>query len=144
MVMGLLLAACNGVGTQPAAGAAGERSLRRHRFDNRQTGEEGRYTLDGYTSLPSRHHPRGGIRIGESATRSRLNTTTMSSIPQRVAPLYKKLITWDESSFLLGPYTSALTAAAVPVAEKYHIPLVDAHGSAESIFTAGTRSRSAS
>ncbi len=102
------------------------------------TAKEGEYTRDGYLLAVDTINRAGGIRVGDKHYRIALQYYDDGSDPARVPPLYQKLLTTDHVNFLLGPYTSALTAAAVPVAEAAHIPLVDAHGSAEAIFAAGT------
>ncbi len=106
------------------------------------TGEqaaEGSYTRDGYLMFIDTVNKAGGIRIGDKTYKLKLVYYDDGSQPERVAPLYERLITQDHVNFLLGPYSSQLTAAAVPIAEKYGVPMVAAHGSAESIFPSGDR-----
>ncbi|MDQ2805713.1 MAG: amino acid ABC transporter substrate-binding protein [Chloroflexota bacterium] len=99
------------------------------------TAKEGEYTRDGYLLAMDTINRAGGIRVGDKHYRVALQYYDDGSDPARVPPLYQKLLTTDHVNFLLGPYTSALTAAAVPVAEAAQIPLLDAHGSAESLFS---------
>ena len=106
--------------------------------------KEGEYTRDGYLLAIDTINSAGGIRVGDKHYRVALQYYDDQSHPARVPPLYRKLLTEDHVNFLLGPYTSALTAAAAPVAEAARVPMVDAHGSAESIFTPGTAITSAS
>jgi branched-chain amino acid transport system substrate-binding protein len=101
--------------------------------------KEGEYTRDGYLFAIDTINRAGGIRVGDKHYRVALQYYDDQSQPALVPPLYRKLLTEDHVTFLLGPYTSALTAAAAPVAEAARMPMVDAHGSAESIFTASTR-----
>lgn len=58
---------------------------------------------------------------------------------ERTAQLIEKLVHEDGVQLLLGPYASGPTATAAPIAEKYRIPMVEANGSAESIFKRGYR-----
>jgi len=101
--------------------------------------EEGRYTRDGYQLYVDTLNRRGGIVVGGRAYRVRLHYYDDASDPARVGPLYERLIAQDRVSFLLGPYSSQLTAAAVPIAEKHRVPMVAAHGSAESIYSQDNR-----
>jgi branched-chain amino acid transport system substrate-binding protein len=101
------------------------------------TAKEGEYTRDGYLLAVDTINAAGGVRVGDKHYRVALQYYDDGSDPARVPALYRKLLTEDHVNFLLGPYTSALTAAAAPVAEAARVPMVDAHGSAESIFTQG-------
>jgi branched-chain amino acid transport system substrate-binding protein len=51
--------------------------------------------------------------------------------------LIEKLVNEDKVNFLLGPYGSSPTGTAAPIAERYRIPMVEANGAAESIFSKG-------
>ncbi len=101
------------------------------------TAKEGEYTRDGYLLAVAAINNAGGIRVGDKHYRVALQYYDDQSDPARVPALYQKLLDEDHVNFLLGPYTSALTAAAAPVAEAGRVPMVDAHGSAESIFAQG-------
>lgn len=104
------------------------------------TGEravEGQYSLDGYQFYVNTVDREGGIRIGGRRYRVVLKYFDDQSQPRRTAALYRRLILRDKVSFLLGPYSSLLTAAAAPVANRYNVPMVAAHGSAEAIYTRG-------
>jgi branched-chain amino acid transport system substrate-binding protein len=101
--------------------------------------EEGRYALDGYLLYINTVNQQGGLMIGGKHYRLALDYYDDQSDPVKTAQLYQQLITHDNVNFLLGPYSSLLTAAAVPVAERYGTPMVAAHGSAESSYS--TRDR---
>ena len=45
----------------------------------------------------------------------------------------------DGIKFMLGPYSSGLTKAILPVIEKYKVPMVEGNGSARELFTKGYR-----
>ena len=49
----------------------------------------------------------------------------------KVPALYEKLITQDKVDFLISPYSSNLTLAAAPVAEKYGVPMVSVASSTD-------------
>jgi branched-chain amino acid transport system substrate-binding protein len=99
--------------------------------------EEGQYTRDGYLMAINTINRAGGITLGGKVYHLALRYYDDESRPDIASRLYKQLITEDKVNFLLGPYSSGLTEAAAPLAEKYHIPLVEGNGAAESIFNHG-------
>lgn len=104
------------------------------------TGEraaEGAYSRDGYQFYVHTVNQDGGIKIGGKRYRVALRYYDDQSKPRLVAGLYKKLVVDDRVNFLIGPYSSQLTAAAAPIAERYGIPMVAPHGSAQSIYVSG-------
>ncbi len=101
------------------------------------TGEratEGAYSRDGYLFYVHAVNQQGGIVIGGRRYRVELTYYDDQSRPQRTAALYRKLIVEDRVDFLLGPYSSLLTSAAAPLAERYGVPMIAPHGSADSIY----------
>lgn len=100
---------------------------------------EGQYSLDGYTFAINTINQHGGIVIGHRHYRVDLRYYDDQSQPQQVTELYNQLITKDGVNFLLGPYSSLLTAAAVPVAEQLGVPMVAAHGAADSSYIANNK-----
>ena len=56
------------------------------------------------------------------------------SDPDTTTELVVRLIEEDEVDFLLGPYSSTLTARAIEVAEAQGMVLVEGHGASESLF----------
>jgi branched-chain amino acid transport system substrate-binding protein len=101
--------------------------------------EEGQYTRDGYLMAINTINREGGIKIGGSVYHLALRYYDDESRPDLALQLYQQLITQDKVDFLLGPYSSELTEAVAPLAEKYHLPLVEGNGAAESIFNHGYR-----
>ena len=59
------------------------------------------------------------------------------SDPKTATRLTEKLIVEDGVKYLLGPYSSSATFPASTIAEKYKIPMVEAHGAATTIFDRG-------
>ncbi len=100
---------------------------------------EGRYALDGYQLYVNTVNQHGGLLIRGKHYRVALDYYDDQSNPELTAQLYQKLITRDNVTFLLGPYSSLLTAAAVPIAEKYGVPMVDGHGSADSSYSSSDK-----
>ncbi|MDQ6695648.1 MAG: amino acid ABC transporter substrate-binding protein [Chloroflexota bacterium] len=103
------------------------------------TAKEGEYTRDGYLLAVEAVNRAGGIRVGDKKYRVELKYYDDESRTDRVPDLYRKLLEEDHVNFLLGPYSSGLTGYAAPVAEAARVPMIDAHGSAESIFAKGYR-----
>lgn len=99
--------------------------------------EEGQYTRDGYLMAINTINRQGGINVGGKVYHLALRYYDDESQPDLAVQLYKQLITQDKVDFLLGPYSSSLTEAVASLAEKYHIPLVEGNGAAESIFNHG-------
>jgi branched-chain amino acid transport system substrate-binding protein len=102
-----------------------------------KTAKEGEYARDGYLFFIDTINERGGIRIGDRTYKLKLKYYNDESRPERTAQLYEKLINEDRVQFLLGPYGSAPTSMAAPIAEKYQLPMVAGHGSAGSIYANG-------
>ncbi len=103
------------------------------------TFKEGEYTRDGYQFYIDTINARGGIQVGSKPYKVKLVYYDDQSDPQITAQLYETLVQEDKVDFLLGPYGSGPTGTAAPVAEKYQIPMVEANGAAESIFSKGYR-----
>lgn len=79
----------------------------------------------------------GGIKVGDKSYMTKLVYYDDESKSERTAQLYEKLINEDKVNFLLGPYGSGPTGTAAPIAEKYKIPMIEANGAAEIIFSKG-------
>jgi branched-chain amino acid transport system substrate-binding protein len=102
-----------------------------------KTAKEGEYTRDGYQFAIDTLNQGGGIKVGGKQYKVQLKYYDDESKSERTAQLFEKLVNEDKVNLLLGPYASAPTATAAPIAEKYKIPMVEANGSAESIFNKG-------
>lgn len=104
-----------------------------------KTAKEGEYTRDGYQFAIDRVNEMGGVRLGGKAYQLTLKYYDDESKAERTAQLIEKLVNEDKVRFLLGPYGSSPTGTAAPIAERYRIPMVEANGAAESIFSKGYR-----
>src|SRR5689334_13163588 len=62
---------------------------------------------------------KGGIKAGNKRYKVRFVTYDDQSVGGRVQQLYTRLIVQDKSNFLLGPYSSGLTATAAVISEQY-------------------------
>ena len=102
-----------------------------------KTAKEGEYTRDGYQFAIDKINEMGGIKVGGKTYKVELKYYDDETKPERSAQLFEKLINEDKVNLLLGPYGSSPTGTAAPIAERYKIPMVEANGAAESIFSKG-------
>lgn len=97
----------------------------------------GRHTKNGYDLAASTINKKGGVKVKGIPYKIKIKYYDDQSDPKLGAELTERLIISDGIKFMLGPYSSALTAAAAPVVEKHRIPMIEANGSARSLFTQG-------
>src|SRR5437867_4733869 len=102
-----------------------------------KTAKEGGYTRDGYQLAIDKINEMGGIKVGGKTYKLELKYYDDETKPERTAQLIEKLINEDKVNLILGPYGSSPTGTAAPLAERYKIPMVEANGSAEAIFSKG-------
>ena len=102
-----------------------------------KTAKEGEYTRDGYNFFVDKLNEMGGITVGGKKYKVSVKYYDDESKSERTAQLIEKLINEDKVTFILGPYGSAPSGTAAPICEKYKIPMIEANGSAESIFNKG-------
>ena len=104
-----------------------------------KTAKEGEYTRDGYQFVIDKINEMGGIKVGGKAYKVALKYYDDETKPERTALLIEKLINEDKVNLILGPYGSSPTGTAAPIVERYKIPMVEANGAAEAIFSKGYR-----
>src|SRR5246127_3108035 len=102
-----------------------------------KTAKEGEYTRDGYQFAIDKINEMGGIKVGGKTYKVELKYYDDETKPERTAQLIEKLINEDKVNLILGPYGSSPTGTAAPIVERYRIPMVEANGSAEAIFSKG-------
>ena len=102
-----------------------------------KTAKEGEYTRDGYQFAIDRINEMGGIKVGGKTYKVELKYYDDETKPERTAQLIEKLINEDKVNLVLGPYGSSPTGTAAPICERYKIPMVEANGAAEAIFSKG-------
>ena len=100
---------------------------------------EGQQAKHGYDLAVKRINEMGGVKVGGKAYRLDIKYYDDESSNERAASLAERLIAQDGIKFVLGPYSSPLTAAVAPITEKYRIPMVEANGASRSLFTKGFR-----
>ncbi len=91
---------------------------------------DGIATEQGYQLWADMVNSNGGI-LGRPVKLVILND---HSDPGQTAKDYTTLITKDHVDLIFGPFSSLLTKAAAPVAQKYHYALLEGEGGAPSVF----------
>ena len=99
----------------------------------------GEHTKNGYDLAVKRINDNGGIEINGEKYKFKIIYYDDESTPARAAQLAERLIKQDKVDFMLGPYSSGLTKAIVPVTERFKIPMVEANGASRSLSTKGYR-----
>jgi branched-chain amino acid transport system substrate-binding protein len=97
----------------------------------------GKNTRDGYDLAVKRINENGGINVGGKSYKFKIVYYDDESTPARAAQLVERLINQDGVKYMLGPYSSGVTAAVAPVTEKYQIPMVEGNGASLSLFNKG-------
>ena len=100
---------------------------------------EGTLVKDGYDWMVREINTHGGLTVGGKKYTVEITYYDDGSDAPTAVRLTKKLLDEDHVNFLLGPYGSGATNATSAVAEQYKIPMVDAHGSANTIYTKGNK-----
>ena len=141
-----MLAACSGTADDstdsPTGAASGE-------FDGTirlgtplsETGKfavEGKDTRQGYdTWLRWVNEIHGGIRVGDQRYRAEIVYYDDESDADTAGNVTQRLIDDDRVDFLLGPYSSGLTAPASAVAEDNNVLMVEGSGASDALFERG-------
>ena len=99
--------------------------------------KEGNLAKQGYDLWYDWITQQGGITVNGVKHPVKLIYEDDQSKPDVSATLLEKLITDEKAQFILGPYGSAATATDAVVAEKDSIPMVEANGAAQAIFSKG-------
>ena len=97
----------------------------------------GANTKNGYEFAVKKINDAGGVHIGGKCFHFRVKYYDDESTPARAAQLVERLIDQDGVKFILGPYSSPLTKAILPVTEKYKAPVVQTEAASRSLFTQG-------
>jgi len=79
----------------------------------------------------------GGFQVGSTMVQVELESYDDQSDAEQVTALYTKLATEDKVDFLISPYSSGLTAAAVVVAEQNGKLIIAVGAASDSIFGKG-------
>ena len=99
----------------------------------------GKNTKDGYDLAVKMINEKGGVKVGGKTYKLQVKYYDDESTPARGAELAERLIKQDGLKFILGPYSSGMTKAVVPVTEQYKVPMIEGNGAARELFTKGYR-----
>ena len=102
-----------------------------------QQAKEGALTKQGYDLWLDWINQQGGIVVNGVKHPVQILYQDDQSKPDQSAILVQKLITEQKAQYILGPYGSAASATDAVVAEKNGIPMVEANGAAQAIFSKG-------
>lgn len=100
---------------------------------------EGRDVREGQDLWATYVNSHGGLKFGGKTYNVAIKYYDNASDVKQTAALAQKLIDEDHVTAILGPYSSAHTIAAAPVAERRSIPLINSSGAADSINNQGYR-----
>ncbi|HEX7531971.1 MAG TPA: amino acid ABC transporter substrate-binding protein, partial [Methyloceanibacter sp.] len=101
--------------------------------------QNGVNTKNGYDLAARKINDLGGVVIGGKSYKIVLRYYDDESTPARGTELAERLIQQDGVKYLLGPYSSGLTKAILPICEKHKVPMIEANGAARELFTKGYR-----
>lgn len=101
--------------------------------------QNGLNTKNGYDLAISKINERGGVKIGDKTYKLAIRYYDDESTPARGTELAERLIKQDGIKYILGPYSSGLTKAILPIVEKHKVPMVEGNGAARELFTKGYR-----
>jgi branched-chain amino acid transport system substrate-binding protein len=97
----------------------------------------GHNTRNGYEFAVKKINDAGGVKIGGKCYHFKIKYYDDESTPARAAQLIERLIDQDHIQYVLGPYSSPLAKAVLPVTEKYKTPIVQGEAASRSLFTQG-------
>ena len=80
---------------------------------------------------------RGGVAVGGQKLMLEYKYYDCESKKEQVTSLLEKLITVDKVNFTIAPYSSGLTLAGAPIADKFRIIYMDHGGASDTIFKQG-------
>lgn len=133
-----LLAACGGSTNSGTATKTGDPIIFGSALSvTGQQAKEGALTRQGYDLWLDWVNQQGGIDVKGVKHPVQILYQDDQSKPDQSAILVQKLITEQKAQYILGPYGSAASATDAVVAEKNGIPMVEANGAAQSIFSKG-------
>jgi branched-chain amino acid transport system substrate-binding protein len=99
----------------------------------------GANTKNGYDLAVRQINDKGGVIIEGKPYRFEVRYYDDESTPARGTELVERLIQQDSVKFILGPYSSGLTKAIMPIVERHKVPMVEANGAARELFSKGYR-----
>ncbi len=101
--------------------------------------QNGLNTKNGYDLAMNKINEKGGVKLGDKTYKLAIRYYDDELTPARGTELAERLIKQDGVKFILGPYSSGLTKAILPIVEKHKVPMVEGNGAARELFTKGYR-----
>jgi branched-chain amino acid transport system substrate-binding protein len=98
---------------------------------------EGNLLKNGYAYWEKLVNEAGGIDVAGKKTKVEVIYYDDESKPQSSARLTEKLITEDNVSFILGPYSSGIATATAAISEKYKVLTMTPMATADSLYQRG-------
>ncbi|HEV3155815.1 MAG TPA: amino acid ABC transporter substrate-binding protein [Candidatus Baltobacteraceae bacterium] len=98
---------------------------------------EGELTKEGYDFWQNYVNAHGGITVAGKPYKVKILYADDETSPETSARLVEKFISEDHVNFILGPYGSPSSFSAAAVVERHQIPMVEANGASERIFSQG-------
>ncbi len=92
-------------------------------------------TKNGYDLAVDTINAKGGVTIGDKRYKLVVKYYDDESTPARGTELAERLIKQDGVKFILGPCSSGLAKAMLPIVERYRVPMVEANAAARELFT---------
>src|SRR5947209_10979049 len=133
----MLATACGGAATTPSPSIGSTLVIGSAISLTGSQAKEGNLAKQGYDLWYDWIQAQGGITVNGVKHPVSLIYEDDQSKPDLSATLLEKLITAEHAQFILGPYGSAATATDAVIAEKDGIPMVEANGAAQAIFSKG-------
>jgi branched-chain amino acid transport system substrate-binding protein len=98
---------------------------------------EGNLLKNGYAYWEKMVNEAGGINVAGKKVKVQVIYYDDESKPQSSARLTEKLITEDNVSFILGPYSSGIATATAAISEKYKVITMTPMATADSLYQRG-------
>ncbi len=98
---------------------------------------EGHNNKNGYDFGVKKLKDAGGMKIDGKCYNFHIKYYDDESTPARAAQLAERLISQDKVQYILGPYGSGTTTAVAPVAEKYHVPMLNTSAASRALYAKG-------
>lgn len=97
----------------------------------------GKLTEQGYKLWQTQANENGGISVGGTQRKVELKLYDDQSSSSKARQQYQKLVSKDNADLLLGPYSSGMTKAVGPIAEKNEIPMIAGGAASKDVYTQG-------
>jgi branched-chain amino acid transport system substrate-binding protein len=104
-----------------------------------RTAKEGTLVKKGYDTWAEWINERGGMNVGGKTQKVEMIYYDDKGDATTSAKLTEKLITEDKVNFILGPFSSGITAATSMIGEKYGYVTISASGNSDFLYERGLK-----